>query len=130
MTTGGPATRHPAPPNKPGRRTSDPAAAPSTPPPTDPTPTPHTTGPQGTRPDGELTQTQRIMRARLAAMATPRDTDDAELAALRAVLRDQRLMTQVMATVDQWPEPDEQQRETIAVMLNPRQTNPRRHTNG
>ena len=47
-----------------------------------------------------------IMRARLAAMAAPRDSDSPRLAKLRAVLRDEPLMAHVtaarraMATVD------------------------------
>jgi len=60
-----------------------------------------------------------VMRARLAAMARPRDDDDDELAALRAVLRDQQLMAQVVATVEQWPPLDDEQREVLAAMLNP-----------
>jgi hypothetical protein len=60
-----------------------------------------------------------MMRARLAAMARPREDDDAELAALRAVLRDQRLMAQVIATVEQWPPLDDEQHEALAAMLNP-----------
>jgi hypothetical protein len=59
------------------------------------------------------------MRARLAAMAQPRDDDDAELAALRSVLRDQRLMAQVIATVEQWPPLDDEQCEVLAALLNP-----------
>ncbi len=59
------------------------------------------------------------MRARLAAMAAPRDTDDPELAALRAVLRDEALMAQVTANVDRWPPLTEEQRETIALLWPP-----------
>jgi hypothetical protein len=39
-----------------------------------------------------------IMRARLAAMAAPRDSDNEELAALRAILRDEALMARVTPT--------------------------------
>jgi hypothetical protein len=60
-------------------------------------------------------------------MATPRADDDAELAALRAIMRDQKLMADVIATVDQWPDPDDEQRETIAAMLNPRRVDSRHH---
>ncbi|NLU81116.1 hypothetical protein HCA58_22795 [Micromonospora sp. HNM0581] len=59
------------------------------------------------------------MRARLAAMAAPRDTDDPELAALRAVLRDQALMAHVTANVDRWPPLTEEQRDTIASLWPP-----------
>lgn len=60
---------------------------------------------------------QNLMRARLAAMAAPRDTDDPETAALRAVLRDRVLMAQVMANVDRWPPLTDEQAEAIAVLL-------------
>jgi len=46
-------------------------------------------------PAGVSAADRAIMRARLAAMAAPRDSDDAELAALRAVLRDEALMAHV-----------------------------------
>jgi hypothetical protein len=59
------------------------------------------------------------MRARLAAMAAPRDTDDPELATLRAVLRDDALMAHVTANVDRWPPLTEEQRETIASLWPP-----------
>jgi hypothetical protein len=58
-----------------------------------------------------------IMRERLAAMAAPRDTDDPELAALRAILRDQALMAHVTANVDQWPPLTDAQRATVAALL-------------
>jgi hypothetical protein len=61
-----------------------------------------------------------LMRTRLSAMAAPRDTDDAELARLRAVLRDQRLMAHVIANVQQWPPFTPEQRDTIAALLAPR----------
>lgn len=60
-----------------------------------------------------------LMRARLAAMSAPRDTDDPELAALRAVLRDEALMAHVTANVDRWPPLTEEQREVIASMWQP-----------
>jgi len=59
------------------------------------------------------------MHTRLAAMAQPRASDDAELAALRHVLRDQRLMAHITAEVDQWPPLNDEQRETLAALLNP-----------
>ncbi|WP_043540993.1 hypothetical protein [Salinispora pacifica] len=59
------------------------------------------------------------MRARLAAMAAPRDTDDPELAALRAVLRNEALMAHVTANVEQWPPLTEEQRDTIASLWLP-----------
>ncbi|NJP30775.1 hypothetical protein [Micromonospora thermarum] len=59
------------------------------------------------------------MRVRLAAMAAPRDSDDAELAALRAVLRDESLMAHVTANVDRWPPLTEEQRDTIASLWPP-----------
>ncbi|MFI7211689.1 hypothetical protein ACIBP4_12675 [Micromonospora maritima] len=59
------------------------------------------------------------MRARLAAMAAPRDSDDPELAALRAVLRDEALMAHVRANVDRWPPLTDEQRDTIASLWPP-----------
>ncbi len=67
-----------------------------------------------------------IMRARLAAMAAPRDSDDAELAALRAVLRDEKLMAHVTANVERWPPLTDEQRETVAALLNPVRRTPAR----
>jgi cytoskeletal protein RodZ len=67
----------------------------------------------------EPTPDQAIMHARLAAMAAPRDSDDAQLAALRAVLRDERLMAHVTATVDGWPPLTDEQRDTVAALVNP-----------
>lgn len=58
-----------------------------------------------------------IMRARLAAMAAPRDSDSPRLAKLRAVLRDQALMAYVTANVEQWPPLSEEQRDTLAALL-------------
>ena len=57
------------------------------------------------------------MRARLAAIAAPRDSDSPRLAKLRAVLRDQALMAHVTANVEQWPPLSEEQRETFAALL-------------
>lgn len=70
-------------------------------------------------PAGEPSADQAIMHTRLAAMAQPRASDDAELAALRHVLRDQRLMAHITAEVDQWPPLNDEQRETLAALLNP-----------
>jgi hypothetical protein len=55
-------------------------------------------------------------RARLAAMAQPRPGDSPHTAALRAMLRDQALMAEVTANVDTWPEPTQDQRQTIAAL--------------
>jgi hypothetical protein len=70
-------------------------------------------------PAGEPSADQAIMHTRLAAMAQPRASDDAELAALRHVLRDHRLMAHITAEVDQWPPLNDEQRETLAALLNP-----------
>lgn len=78
-----------------------------------PCPDPATRGGGGS---GELA----VMRDRLAAMAAPRDDDDPEVAALRAVLRDERLMTQVKATVEEWPPLTEEQQAALAALLTPR----------
>ncbi len=56
-------------------------------------------------------------RARLAAMGQPRPGDSPRTAALRAMLRDDTLMAEVTANVDGWPEPTEEQRQTIAALL-------------
>ncbi len=69
---------------------------------------------QAPAPAGVSAADRAIMRARLAVMAAPRDSDDAELAALRAVLRDEALMAHVIANVERWPPLTEEQRETIA----------------
>ncbi|MGC4771544.1 hypothetical protein ACLQ25_21565 [Micromonospora sp. DT44] len=66
------------------------------------------------------------MRARLAAMAAPRDSDDPELAALRAVLRDEALMAHVTANVDRWPPLTDAQRATVAALLGRRRQSPPR----
>ncbi|MCT2277576.1 hypothetical protein M3G91_08065 [Micromonospora chalcea] len=89
--------------------------------------TPQPTPPTSTdrpRPATEQTTTgppevQALMRARLAAMAAPRDSDDPELAALRAVLRDEALMAHVRANVDRWPPLTDEQRDTIASLWPP-----------
>lgn len=57
------------------------------------------------------------MRARLAAMAVPRESDTPQMAALRAVLRDESLMEHVRANVEQWPPLSEEQRDTLAALL-------------
>ncbi|RSM74189.1 hypothetical protein DMB66_01895 [Actinoplanes sp. ATCC 53533] len=57
------------------------------------------------------------MRARLAAMAAPRDRDSARLAKLRAVLRNESLMAHVTANVEQWPPLSGEQRDTLAALL-------------
>lgn len=58
-----------------------------------------------------------LMRARLAAMAAPRDSDTPRLAALRAIRRDEALMAHVTANVEQWPPLSEEQRETLGALL-------------
>jgi hypothetical protein len=60
---------------------------------------------------------REIMRARLAAMAAPRDSDSPRLAKLRAVLRDETLMAHVRANVEQWPPLTDEQRDTLAARL-------------
>jgi hypothetical protein len=57
------------------------------------------------------------MRARLAAMAAPRSSDSPDVAALRAILRDEALMAHVTANVEQWPPLSDEQRETLAALL-------------
>jgi hypothetical protein len=89
------------------------------------TPPANTTASDAT-PAGVSEADRALMRARLAAMAAPRDSDDAELAALRAVLRDERLMAHVTANVERWPPLDDEQRETIAALLNPPRRTPAR----
>jgi hypothetical protein len=66
----------------------------------------------------ELTPVQTVMRARIAAIAAPRDSDDPQSAALRAVLRDERLMAHVIANVDNMPPLTDEQLDTIAALLN------------
>ncbi|GAA4690822.1 hypothetical protein Prum_000040 [Phytohabitans rumicis] len=104
----------------PNARGTLPMAHPSTPP-------TNTTASDDT-PAGVSDADRALMRARLAAMAAPRDSDDAELAALRAVLRDEALMAHVTANVERWPPLTEQQRETIAALLNPPCRTPARRT--
>ncbi|WP_409074645.1 hypothetical protein, partial [Micromonospora chalcea] len=69
-------------------------------------------------------EVRALMRARLAAIAAPRDTDDPELAALRAVLRDEALMAHVRANVDRWPPLSDAQRATVAALLGRRRQRP------
>ncbi|MBX7266493.1 hypothetical protein KIF24_10930 [Micromonospora sp. Llam7] len=72
----------------------------------------------GTSPDS-LTPVQKVMRARLAAMSTPRPSDDPETARLRGLLRDWEAMAEVTATVDQWQPITDEQRDTLAALLHP-----------
>lgn len=53
----------------------------------------------------------------MAAMAAPRDSDDPQTAALRAILRDPELMARVTATVEEWPPLTEDQRATISALF-------------
>lgn len=76
--------------------------------------------PDNTPDAGSLTPVQQIMHARLDAMAQPRDGDTIRLARLRAVLRDQRIMSRVVANVDAWPELTEQQWAEAIALLRPR----------
>lgn len=73
-----------------------------------------------TDPDASTDADHALMRARLAAMAQPHDDDTPKAAALRAILRDQRLMDRVTANVESWPPLTDEQRDTIAALLNPR----------
>jgi hypothetical protein len=66
------------------------------------------------------------MRARLAAMATPREGDSPRMAALRAILRDKALMAHVTANVEQWPPLTDEQRRTLAALLHRPASQPRR----
>ena len=68
-----------------------------------------------------------LMRTRLAEMAKPRDSDDAGTAAMRAILRDEALMAYVTANVDRWPPLTDEQRDTLAAILNRPANRPRRH---
>jgi hypothetical protein len=69
-------------------------------------------------PEAEATAADRaLMRARLAAMATPREGDSPRMAALRAILRDETLMAHVVANVEQWPPLSDEQRDTLAALL-------------
>jgi hypothetical protein len=96
-------------------------ATPSTP----PTNPPVHLAPRHDRPDpatadppaGVSATDREIMRARLAAMATPRDSDSPQLAKLRAVLRDETLMAHVRANVEHWPPLSDEQRDTLAALL-------------
>jgi hypothetical protein len=106
----------------PNARGTLPVAHPSSTPPPDTPATPASDDASA----GVSAKDRAIMRARLAAMAAPRDSDDAELAALRAVLRDQRLMAHVTANVERWPPLTTEQRETIAALLNPPRRTPAR----
>ncbi len=68
-------------------------------------------------PAGVSAEDRAVMRARLAAMAAPRESDSPRLAKLRAVLRDEALMAHVTANVEQWPPLSEEQRDTLAALL-------------
>ncbi len=63
-------------------------------------------------PAGVSAADRALMRARLAAMAAPRDSDDEELAALCAILRGEALMAHVTANVERWPPLTDEQRES------------------
>jgi hypothetical protein len=68
-------------------------------------------------PAGVSAADRALMRARLAAMATPREGDSPQVAALRAILRDEALMAHVTANVEQWPPLTDEQRQTLAALL-------------
>ncbi|MEV6922973.1 hypothetical protein AB0M46_00465 [Dactylosporangium sp. NPDC051485] len=83
--------------------------------------TPPTPAPDPADTTGVSAADREIMRARLTAMAAPRDSDSPRLAKLRAVLRDETLMAHVRANVEAWPPLDDEQRDTLAALLD-RQT--------
>jgi hypothetical protein len=85
---------------------------------TTPEPTPANT-PTNTPavPDPAVSPERALRRARLAAMAQPRPGDTPHTAALRAMLRDEALMADVTANVDQWPDPTDDQRQAIAALV-------------
>jgi hypothetical protein len=58
-----------------------------------------------------------LMRARLAAMAAPREGDTASVAELRVILRDDTLMAHVVANVETWPPLGDEQRDLLAALL-------------
>ncbi|MGH3155903.1 MAG: hypothetical protein ACRDNF_04915, partial [Streptosporangiaceae bacterium] len=53
----------------------------------------------------------------LAVMATPREGDSPQVAALRAILRDEVLMAHVIANVEQWPPLSGEQYDLLAALL-------------
>ncbi|MFI9643945.1 hypothetical protein ACIG87_28515 [Micromonospora sp. NPDC051925] len=60
-------------------------------------------------------------------MSAPRDDDDEEVAALRAVLRNEALMAHVIANVERMPPLTDEQREIVGALFNrPARTPPRR----
>jgi hypothetical protein len=69
---------------------------------------------------GSLTPVQKIMHARLQAMAQPRADDNPRLARLRAVFRDRKIMARVVANVDSWPELTAEQWAEAIALLRPR----------
>ena len=68
-------------------------------------------------PVGVTSTERRVMRGRLTAMAAPQDGDSPEVARLRAVLRNETLMTHVRANVEQWPPLTDEQREVLTTLL-------------
>jgi hypothetical protein len=137
-TTNLPADPHPAPASDGARRTRRQRrrAAAGAPLPENAAPQgPDTTAPQGPEttarqlpditPGGGAsadspTPVQQIMHARLEAMAQPREDDSPRLARLRAVLRDRKIMSRVVANVDSWPELTEEQWAEAIALLRPR----------
>ena len=114
---------------QPGRPRRSPAA--HRPARTPTTPQPATTPGDGPAPAPAPATTpepdRALMRARLAAMATPpRESDSPRMAALRAILRDQALMAHVTANVDQWPPLSDEQARTLAALLHTPASHPRR----
>jgi hypothetical protein len=71
------------------------------------------------QPDGGavLAAERMLMRARLAAMAAPRESDTTSVAQLRAILRDETTMAHVVANVEAWPPLCDEQRELLAALL-------------
>jgi hypothetical protein len=69
--------------------------------------------------DGVVAHDRAVMRARLAVMAAARDTDRPSVAALRALLRNDEVMSHVVANVETWPPLDERQLDVLAGILHP-----------
>ncbi len=82
----------------------------------------HGERPPGTTAPDRETDTDRdhaIDRtARLAAIARVRPGDDRATEQLRRALRDQQYMVHVAAAVDRWPALTDDQRDTVAALLN------------
>ena len=62
--------------------------------------------------------------AALEAIARPRDGDDPPTEHLRRALRDRQYMASVAAVVDHWPNLTDEQRDTVAALLQPHRKTP------